>query len=127
LPKKFVLEPKLSPAKKRRDQARAGKILRTLKSYEEWVAGPETAARAAIERLCKTQPELFGRTLREYYAKFVGQLVKIQEEGNPTAYVVRELGRKGGKASAKKLTAAQRRERARRAGLAGGRGRPRAV
>ncbi len=37
--------------------------------------------------------------------------------------VLSEIGRKGGKASAKKLTAAQRTERARRAGLAGGRGR----
>jgi general stress protein YciG len=36
---------------------------------------------------------------------------------------LREIGRKGGKASAKKLTAAERRDRARRAGLAGGRGR----
>lgn len=38
--------------------------------------------------------------------------------------VLRELARLGGKASAKKLTKAQRTERARKAGLAGGRGRP---
>jgi hypothetical protein len=37
--------------------------------------------------------------------------------------VMRELGRLGGKASAAKLTAKERREKARRAGKAGGRGR----
>ena len=36
---------------------------------------------------------------------------------------VTEMARKGGKASAAKLTAKQRSERARKAGLAGGRGR----
>jgi hypothetical protein len=39
---------------------------------------------------------------------------------------LRELGRQGGKASARKLTARERTERARRAGRAGGRGRPKA-
>jgi general stress protein YciG len=37
--------------------------------------------------------------------------------------VMRELGRMGGKASAKALTPAERKEKARQAGLAGGRGR----
>ena len=37
--------------------------------------------------------------------------------------VLRELGRLGGKASAAKLTAKQRSEKARKAGLAGGRSR----
>jgi hypothetical protein len=39
--------------------------------------------------------------------------------------LMQELGRRGGKASARKLTPEQRRERARQAGLAGGRGRKR--
>jgi general stress protein YciG len=37
--------------------------------------------------------------------------------------VMRELGRRGGKASAAKLTARQRKEKAQKAGRAGGRGR----
>ena len=36
----------------------------------------------------------------------------------------KETGSRGGKAAAAKMTAKQRRERARKAGLAGGRGRP---
>jgi hypothetical protein len=121
--KKFILEPKISPAKKRRDQARATKLLSQIRSYEEWIAEPDTRGRAALKSLCEQSPELFGGSLREFYDKFVGQLVRIQQQGDPTEYVARKLGRMGGKASAKALTAAERTERARKAGLAGGRGR----
>lgn len=62
-----------------------------------------------------------GRAVARATAKPPLPLTKKQRE--VLGSVLRELGRMGGKASAAKLTAKQRSEKARKAGLAGGRGR----
>lgn len=116
---KFKLEPKISPAKKRRDQAWATRMLTRIKSFEDWVAGMSERERSDLERLYSRNPQLWGGgTLRGFYEKFVTQIQEIQRDGSPTTYVLTELGREGGRASAKALTPEQRTSRARKAGKA---------
>jgi hypothetical protein len=116
---RFKLEAKISPAKKRKDQAWVTRMLSRIKTFEDWVAGMSESERSDLERLYSRKPQLWGGgTLRGFYEKFVAQIQEIQRDSAPTTYVLTELGRKGGKASAKALTPAQRTARARKAGKA---------
>ena len=116
---RFRLEARISPAKKRRDQAWATRMLSRIKSFDDWIAGLSEDERSGFERLYSRDPQLWGGgTLRGFYEKFVMQIQDIQRNGSPTTYILTELGRQGGKASAKALTSAQRIARARKAGKA---------
>ncbi len=107
-----------SPTQMRKDQARAAKMLRQLKSYDVWVAGMSEEERAETERQFVGSP-VFGGSLRGFYDRFVKELEEIQRFGSPTTYVFpKAVGRLGGKASARNLTPQQRTERARKAGKA---------
>ena len=104
-----------SPAQKKKDQAWATKRLGQMKSYDDWVAGLYEEQRASIERL--------SGSLSAFYDGFINELKRIQLHGNPTTFVFKqlersELGRKGGAASAKKLTPEDRTKRAHEAGKA---------
>src|ERR1051326_2515740 len=115
----FRLEAKISPARKRKDQAWATHMLSRIKSFDDWVAGMSQHERSDLERLYSSNPQLWGGgTLRGFYEKFIAQIQEIQRDGSPTTYILTELGRKGGKASAKALTPEQRTARARKAGRA---------
>jgi hypothetical protein len=105
--KKFVRKPKTPSTKRRR--GRATKLLSRLKTYDDWITGLDSERRALVEGLCSKEPQRFGSTLREFYDRFVGHVEEL---------AMRELGRKGGKASAKSLTPEQRTARARKAGKA---------
>lgn len=107
-----------SPAQMRKDQARAEKMLRRLKSYDDWVASMSEEERTEWERQFAAST-VFGGSLRGFYDMFVKELQEIRRNGSPTTYVFpRTVGRMGGKASAKSLTPQQRTERARKAGKA---------
>jgi len=115
--KEYVLIPKISKAKKRKDQAWATRTLGSLKPFDRWMREMMPDRRAQLEELCAQNPQSWGSP-REFYDKFVAELIEIQRNGSPETYVAKELGRMGGKASAKSLTAKQRSERARKAGQA---------